>query len=417
VVAATNAFTSRLFPELRAIRPYQSQILVTEHVSDRARGRVVTTEAGPAFFNQPREAARRGRAPLLFGGGKDRPMRDPASRRRSTRIHAQLLRLRDAFYPELRGQPPSTEWVGPMGFTPDQLPVIGFLRPGVIVAAGYNGYGGTYTTAAGQAAAMMALTGAAPEWVPADVFSPHRLIDNEPLFLRSYDSLWRIAESLSRQLRAVDLHLVDAFVGEGPARDAVARPVRALSACRSTSGASVDPDALKAFRTWRGFSRAELLELLGLTRRWDVPKGTLVCAEGTPGGSCFAVVSGTVDVSTDVRGHQRRLARLGPGSIFGQVSLIDGEPRSATCAAHSDVVLVELEREACARLLASRSRTALKLLGVLNDGLITALRGADRRLLRLGGGECWQALGTPSPRPADSMASEFRGGSPWARRR
>jgi CRP-like cAMP-binding protein len=143
---------------------------------------------------------------------------------------------------------------------------------------------------------------------------------------------------------------------------------------------------LRAFRAWRGFTRAELQELLALTRCWEAPKGTLICEEDSPGGSCFIVARGSVDVSTEVRGQQRRLARLGPGSIFGQISLIDGEPRSATCSAQSDAVLLELEREPCARLLESRSPTALKLLGVLNDGLIRALRGADRRLLRRGEG-------------------------------
>jgi len=102
-------------------------------------------------------------APLLMGGGADGPMRNPSSRRRSPRVHARLLRLRDAFYPELAGQPPSAEWIGPMGFTPDQLPAIGLLRPRVIVVAGFNGYGGTYTTAAGEAAAIMSLTGKAPD--------------------------------------------------------------------------------------------------------------------------------------------------------------------------------------------------------------------------------------------------------------
>src|SRR5215471_21479707 len=108
-------------------------------------------------------------------------MRNPSSRRRSPQVHARLLGLRDQFYPELQGQPPSAEWVGPMGFTPDQLPAIGFLRPGVIVAAGFNGYGGTYTTAAGQAAAIMSMTDQAPVWAPEDVFSPRRLLHDEPL--------------------------------------------------------------------------------------------------------------------------------------------------------------------------------------------------------------------------------------------
>jgi glycine/D-amino acid oxidase-like deaminating enzyme len=50
VVVATNAFASRLLPELRAIRPFQGQVMLTEHVPDRARGRVVTSEYGPTFL-------------------------------------------------------------------------------------------------------------------------------------------------------------------------------------------------------------------------------------------------------------------------------------------------------------------------------------------------------------------------------
>src|SRR5262249_12857434 len=111
-------------------------------------------------------------APLLMGGGADGPMRNPSSRRRSPQVHARLLGLRDAFYPELAGQPPSAEWIGPMGFTPDQLPAIGLPRPRVIVVAGFNGYGGTYTTAAGEAAAHMSLTCQAPAWGPSAGFSP-----------------------------------------------------------------------------------------------------------------------------------------------------------------------------------------------------------------------------------------------------
>jgi glycine/D-amino acid oxidase-like deaminating enzyme len=61
IVVATNAFTSKLLPELAAIKPRQSQIQLTNHAHDRARGRVVTCDDGPTFFNQPRSGARDGR--------------------------------------------------------------------------------------------------------------------------------------------------------------------------------------------------------------------------------------------------------------------------------------------------------------------------------------------------------------------
>ena len=61
-----------------------------------------------------------------------------------------------------------------MAFTPDGLRRSDLFAPGVILAAGFNGYGGSYTTAAGQASAEMALTDESPDWTPPDVFSPRR---------------------------------------------------------------------------------------------------------------------------------------------------------------------------------------------------------------------------------------------------
>jgi glycine/D-amino acid oxidase-like deaminating enzyme len=393
VIVATNAFTSQLFPELRAIRAYQSQVQVTEYAADRTRGRVVTCEDGPAFFNQPREGAHDGQAPLLMGGGADRPMGRPSSRRRSLRVHAQLLALRDRFFPELRGRPPSSEWIGPMAFTPDQLPAIGFLRPGVVVAAGYNGYGGSYTTAAGLAAARMALTGSVPDWVPEDVFSPRRLLSAAPIFMTERDGLWRIATSLCRQLKVVNDQLTEALTLRSslavpnrrradPPR--VSRMMRA-GALDTAPGATIDPELLTALPGFRDFTSAELRHLLQATTRWDLPRGRLVFREGDAGGTCFIVVRGLVDVSIKVRGHPRLLGQLGAGTMFGQVSLIEGEPRTTSCSIRRDAVLAQLERDACERLLRGRVAVALKFLALLNRGLIAALRSADRQLMQLNG--------------------------------
>jgi CRP-like cAMP-binding protein len=372
VIAATNAFTVRLFPEPRAIRPFQSQIQVTEDAPDRARGRVITCEDGPVFFNQPR-------------GSPDRPMRNPSSRRRSPGIHWQLLALRDRYYPELEGRAPSAEWVGPLAFTPDQLPAIGFFRPGVVVAADYNGYGGSYTTAAGLAAAEMVLTARVPDWVPEDVFSPRRLTTPEPLFTSRQDSLWRIAESLCRQLKAVNHRIAEALALRArPAVTVEVRGSREMTAiAESTPARTIAPGTLAAPPRLAAFSPDETATLLEATRRWDLKRGTLLFTEGSPGGTCYILVRGGVEVSLEVNGRHELLARLPAGSVFGQVSLIDGEPHSATCTISRDAVLVELERQECERLLHSRSPLSLKLLALLNDGLISALRGADRRLMML----------------------------------
>lgn len=408
VIVATNAFTSELFPELSSIKPHQSQVQVTELAPDRARGRVITCENGPAFFSQPREGARNGAAPLLMGGGADRPMTATSSRRRSSRVHRELLALRDRYYPELRGRPPSAEWIGPMAFTPDQLPAIGFLRPGIIVAAGYNGYGGSYTTAAGLAAARMAATGVAPEWVPEDVFSPRRLTTDEPIFLRERDGLWRIALSLCRQLKAVNRQISEALTlrADGDASAVprqvaprVSRMVRAIGSA-SSPAASIDPGLLVSFPAFRTFTVDEAAELLRSMERWDVARGTLLFEEGEAGTTCFVVLRGLIDVSVKVRGQAQLLAQLGAGSIFGQESLIGGESRSVSCSVRRDAVLAEIDAADCERLLNSRSALALKLFAALNQGLVAALRSADRQLMRLDNA----SGGSAGPEPAPATA-------------
>ena len=389
VIVATNAFTNQLFPELGAIRPHQSQIQVTEFAPDRTRGRVVTCEDGPVFFNQPREGVRNGLAPLLMGGGADRPMKSPSSRRRSARVHARLLSLRSRFYPELDGRPPSAEWIGAMAFTPDQLPAIGFLRPGVVIAAGYNGYGGSFTTAAGLAAARMALTSSTPEWVPEDVFSPRRLLNAEPLFMSAQDSLWRIATSLCRQLKVVERQITESLALRGSARPRsrgtprnVTQMLRA--APRDTSpGSTIDATLLQGLDGFADFSIEELTQMLAAGTRCDLPSGRLLFREGDPGDSCFILVRGQVDVTLKVRQQRHLLAQLSPGRMFGQVSLVAGEPRSATCTIRRDALLAQLNREACERLLSTRAPVALKFLAALNRGLTEALRIADRRLMQL----------------------------------
>ena len=381
VIVATNAFTRDLLPELTSITPYQSQIMVTEHVPDRARGRIVTSENGPVFFNQPMEGARDGRAPLLLGGGEDRPMHDPASRRRSPSVHARLLQLRDSFYPELAGQPPSTEWTGPMAFTPDGLPCIGFLRPGLVIAAGFNGYGGSYTTVAGHLAAEMAITDTVPDLVPEEIFSPRRLLHDQPLFLAERKSLWRVAASLCARLRAVNQQVSDA---QTLRRIAAAPRVTAPPAhIRPARTGPADARALGAFDSFRKFTNEELRTLTRMLRRWQHPAGAVIFTEGSPGGTCFVILRGEVDVIANRHGRQQLLATMQPGTVFGQVSVIGDAPRSAACSARTGVVLLEMSRGRCERLLRRGSPLAIKFLATLNEGLISALRDADRRLLQL----------------------------------
>jgi glycine/D-amino acid oxidase-like deaminating enzyme len=192
VIVATNAFTSELFPELARIQCYQSQIMNLEHVADRLRGMTVTEEKGDLYYNFPGEsryvdAEGVARGMLLVGGGLDRPAPAPEDLARSASVLGLTRTGIDRRFPDTRGQPPSRVWTGPMAFTPDRLPVIGFLRRGgdphgVLIAAGFNGYGGSYCVEAGYTAVEMIRRGTALPGVPEDVFSPDRFLVEGPLF-------------------------------------------------------------------------------------------------------------------------------------------------------------------------------------------------------------------------------------------
>jgi hypothetical protein len=273
-----------------------------------------------------------------------------------------------------------------MAFTPDGLPCIGFLKPGLVVAAGYNGYGGSYTTAAGHAAAEMAMTDDVPESLPEEIFSPLRLLREEPLFLTDRKGLWRVATSLCQQIQSVNRRLSEALTLQQHPMPVVAETATVQitgPAGRGRSTEGMAAEALTAFESFRRFSHEEAHELLRLMRCRDLPKGTVIFTEGSPGGTCFVIVEGAVDVSINAHGQQQRLATLDAGGVFGQMSLIDGVPRSATCSVRADAVLLEIEREPCERLLRSGSALALKFLATLNEGLISALRAADLRLMTL----------------------------------
>jgi len=193
VIFATNAFTSGLLPELRAIRYYQSQILNLEHVRDSIHGMTVTENKGDLYYNFPgarryTDASGVRRGMLLVGGGLDRPGGNPFELRRSAAVLDLVLSQTDERFRETHGQPPSRVWTGPMAFTPDRVPAIGFLghegfpADSLIIVAGFNGYGGTYCIEAGRLAARMAMTGITPGEVPEDVFSPNRFLTRRPLF-------------------------------------------------------------------------------------------------------------------------------------------------------------------------------------------------------------------------------------------
>jgi CRP-like cAMP-binding protein len=70
----------------------------------------------------------------------------------------------------------------------------------------------------------------------------------------------------------------------------------------------------------------------------SLPAGTDLIREGEPGDALFVILDGEASVQHD----GEEIARVGPGSYFGELAILDGAPRSATVVAATDVEVAVL---------------------------------------------------------------------------
>jgi selenocysteine lyase/cysteine desulfurase/CRP-like cAMP-binding protein len=128
---------------------------------------------------------------------------------------------------------------------------------------------------------------------------------------------------------------------------------------------------------------AELERLFGHMCERRLVDGEIAFAAGEHGDALFVVAAGTVEITVNRPSQSHRLGALGPGKVFGELSLIDRGARSATCAALGDVVLLELSGDAFAELAASGSPIFLPVLQAVIANLIAAQNRLDCTRARL----------------------------------
>lgn len=94
-----------------------------------------------------------------------------------------------------------------------------------------------------------------------------------------------------------------------------------------------------------GMSAERLLSTLAMAEHHPVPAGSVVFNEGDMGDSFYVVIAGEVVVQKAGGKQPVELARLGPGSCFGEMGLVGNRLRSATVRALDDVVTLCFHRE------------------------------------------------------------------------
>ncbi len=108
----------------------------------------------------------------------------------------------------------------------------------------------------------------------------------------------------------------------------------------------------------------------------EIPAGTTVYSEGEPGNNVYVVDEGEIEVLRDVDGRVLRLAVLGRGEIFGEMSVLNGQKRSTTTRALRDSVLIPIPGDAFLAAFGKDNPLALAMLRMLSNRLAKA----DRKL-------------------------------------
>jgi len=116
-------------------------------------------------------------------------------------------------------------------------------------------------------------------------------------------------------------------------------------------------ELLRGVSLFSACSKRELVRVASLADEIQVPEGRVLTRQGEPGREFFVIVEGRAKVS----GRGRRSGTLGPGSGFGEMSLFDQGPRSATVTALTDMQLLVLDSRSFSSLIAEVPSVTIKI--------------------------------------------------------
>jgi small-conductance mechanosensitive channel/CRP-like cAMP-binding protein len=137
-------------------------------------------------------------------------------------------------------------------------------------------------------------------------------------------------------------------------------PIRTIvpSTEQVPDGASMRRAALDRVDLFATLDTESRGRLAGDMREQHFAAGEDIVRQDEPGDSLFVIARGDVEVRLSTDTVSRRVATLGSGQIFGEMSLVLGEPRAATCTALTDTVCYVIDRFAFGALLAARPEVA-----------------------------------------------------------
>ena len=148
----------------------------------------------------------------------------------------------------------------------------------------------------------------------------------------------------------------------------------------NTASTAVSTTVLKSLPLFATFSPEQLRDLATMVTRRPATRGTAIMREGDMIDCLYVVVTGRLKVMMgEADGKETILAILGPGEFFGEMGLIDDNPRSASVVAVEPCELIAVTKRAFRQALVENSDLAMAVMRVL----VKRLREADRKIASL----------------------------------
>jgi CRP/FNR family transcriptional regulator, cyclic AMP receptor protein len=107
-------------------------------------------------------------------------------------------------------------------------------------------------------------------------------------------------------------------------------------------------------------------QLCRYAKHTTLKRGATICSKGDPGNSLFAVITGTVKISTSsADGRSAIFNLIGPGEIFGEIALLDGLARTADATANTNCEMFVIDRREFIPFVKSQPVLAMKFIELL----------------------------------------------------
>ena len=189
---------------------------------------------------------------------------------------------------------------------------------------------------------------------------------------------WSFWKSLSRKLRATNERLTQFFSQGGKAPS-----IEPSSRKTPTGEFRIDMAAKRSLFMEQKLAALEINFLASLSQEKNFAPGEVIFHDGDPGDAMYIVLQGRVMISKYIPGAgEEALAFLERGDYFGEMALIDQQPRSADVKAHDEgAVVLRMPREVVEGLLDIRKVSSLRLLKILCALVAKRLREIDDKLV------------------------------------